>query len=155
MIDIKYPFLELLCEIFKGSLYDLIFLKGSFKFLSYVFVKNEIIKSWFCVTSSGKLMYNYHYGLFRQSTILQNEGASSSKSPSSFMDFPWLDKYYVQLTSSTPSDVQELASDKFMINMSNLTFLGRWTHPYFLCASRKWLVSYSVPIKSAATTNYK
>ena len=36
--------------------------------------------------------------------------------------------------------------NKFMINGSNVTFLGWWTWPYFHCSSKRWLITYSIPV---------
>ena len=38
-------------------------------------------------------------------------------------------------------------SPKFMDNSSNRTFEGWWTYPYFSCATGKWLLTYSIPLR--------
>ncbi|KAK2726152.1 hypothetical protein QYM36_000567 [Artemia franciscana] len=37
-------------------------------------------------------------------------------------------------------------SSKFMPNISNGTFLGWWTYPYFWCLKNQWQMSYTVPL---------
>ena len=39
-----------------------------------------------------------------------------------------------------------LWSPKFMPSPTNMSFRGWWTFPYFSCAVRRWLLSYSVSI---------
>lgn len=43
---------------------------------------------------------------------------------------------------SSPS----LRSPKFVNSPESLSFRGVWTYPYFSCALRRYVVSYSVPI---------
>ncbi|KAF5291543.1 hypothetical protein FQR65_LT01856 [Abscondita terminalis] len=54
-------------------------------------------------------------------------------------DYPWYED-----ADSSPG----LRSPKFMDSPLNVSYRGWWTYPYYSCASRKWLTSYSVPIPS-------
>lgn len=40
-----------------------------------------------------------------------------------------------------------------MINSSNKTFLGWWTYPYFQCSSRRWILTYSIPVTSFSSAS--
>lgn len=37
-------------------------------------------------------------------------------------------------------------SPKFMSSPVNVSYKGWWTYPYYSCAAKRWLISYSVPI---------
>ncbi|KAE8747621.1 hypothetical protein FOCC_FOCC005600, partial [Frankliniella occidentalis] len=57
--------------------------------------------------------------------------------PADPADLPW---YEDSATSPT------LRSPKFVDSPANVSFRGWWTFPYFSCSSRRWLLSYSVPV---------
>ena len=74
-------------------------------------------------------------------------------------DLPWFDNPFSLFPSSPSSSTGTAASAggghnqqqqqqrrRFMVNSSNQTFLGWWTYPYFLCSSRRWLITYSIPV---------
>lgn len=57
------------------------------------------------------------------------------------MEEPWFDDPF-----GITSDICRRMK-KFMPNSaSNLTFLGWWTYPYFVCSSRTWRMTYSIPV---------
>ncbi|KAK9885371.1 hypothetical protein WA026_010868 [Henosepilachna vigintioctopunctata] len=45
-----------------------------------------------------------------------------------------------------PDFSPSLRSPKFMEGPLNVSYKGWWTYPYYSCSSRRWLMSYSVPI---------
>lgn len=45
-------------------------------------------------------------------------------------------------------------SQKFVSSPEHITFGGFWTYPYFTCAQRRWIVSYSVVIPPATRHEY-
>ncbi|XP_045475935.1 probable G-protein coupled receptor CG31760 [Harmonia axyridis] len=51
--------------------------------------------------------------------------------------YPWYED-----PDTTPS----LRSPKFMLGPQNVSYKGWWTYPYYSCSSKRWLMSYSVPI---------
>lgn len=57
--------------------------------------------------------------------------------PAEPADLPW---YEDAATSPT------IRSPKFVDSPANVSFKGWWTFPYFSCAARRWLISYSVPV---------
>ena len=79
-------------------------------------------------------------------------------------DLPWFDNPFSLFPSSPSSSTgtaattstasaggghnqqQQQQRRRFMVNSSNQTFLGWWTYPYFLCSSRRWLITYSIPV---------
>lgn len=60
-------------------------------------------------------------------------------------DLPWFDDPFRSTSSSGNWN-------KFMINSSNVTFLGWWTFPYYQCSSRRWTLTYSIPVTSASSS---
>ncbi|GLV34665.1 uncharacterized protein CBL_09145 [Carabus blaptoides fortunei] len=60
--------------------------------------------------------------------------------------YPWYED-----ADSSPG----LRSPKFMDSPANISYKGWWTYPYYSCTSRKWLVSYSVPVPSQARHGMK
>ncbi|XP_068915920.1 probable G-protein coupled receptor CG31760 [Tenebrio molitor] len=52
-------------------------------------------------------------------------------------EYPWYED-----AESSPG----LRSPKFMESLPNVSYKGWWTYPYYSCKSRRWLISYSVPI---------
>ncbi|XP_018324198.1 probable G-protein coupled receptor CG31760 isoform X2 [Agrilus planipennis] len=52
-------------------------------------------------------------------------------------EYPWYED---------PDSSPALRSPKFMESPANMSFKGWWTYPYYSCPSRKWLLSYSIPI---------
>lgn len=49
---------------------------------------------------------------------------------------PWYEDVYNQTWNST----------KFQKNLSNPVFIGWWTYPYYHCDTKRWLLSYTVPL---------
>lgn len=90
-----------------------------------------------------------------QSTTLPKATSTSSGSVllgnTALNDLPWFDDPF----RSTPQAAKGFLANwnKFMINSSNVTFLGWWTFPYYQCSSRRWLLTYTIPVTSVSPTS--
>jgi len=77
-------------------------------------------------------------------------------------EMPWFDNPFSMATATHPSAGTNSSSGsssainnsnrRFMTNSSNQTFLGWWTYPYYLCSSRRWLLTYSIPVHQQLQT---
>ncbi|XP_057380872.1 probable G-protein coupled receptor CG31760 [Daphnia carinata] len=91
----------------------------------------------------------------QQSTTLPKATSINSGSPlpgnTALNDLPWFDDPF----RSTPQAAKGFLTNwnKFMINSSNVTFLGWWTFPYYQCSSRRWLLTYTIPVTSVSSTS--
>uniref|UniRef100_A0A0P5ZVZ6 G-protein coupled receptor n=1 Tax=Daphnia magna TaxID=35525 RepID=A0A0P5ZVZ6_9CRUS len=91
----------------------------------------------------------------QQSTTLPKATSTSSGSVllgnTALNDLPWFDDPF----RSTPQAAKGFLANwnKFMINSSNVTFLGWWTFPYYQCSSRRWLLTYTIPVTSVSPTS--
>ncbi|KAI9552491.1 hypothetical protein GHT06_022857 [Daphnia sinensis] len=91
----------------------------------------------------------------QQSTTLPKATSINSGSPllgnTPLNDLPWFDDPF----RSAPQAAKGFRANwnKFMINSSNVTFLGWWTFPYYQCSSRRWLLTYTIPVTSVSSTS--
>ena len=63
-------------------------------------------------------------------------------------DLPWFDDPF---RSTAHQSGTTSGRNKFMTNSSNMTFLGWWTYPYYQCSSRRWILTYSIPVTSVSS----
>ena len=74
----------------------------------------------------------------------------------SLIQQPWFDDPYGATAPAAGQQPKKAPSgSKFMANTSNATFLGWWTFPYFLCSSRNWQMTYSIPLGGAAAAAHR
>lgn len=82
-------------------------------------------------------------------------------------EMPWFDNPFSMATTSSNSSSTSSghyshgtagggsgggSKRRFMVNSSNQTFLGWWTYPYYLCSSKRWLITYSIPVHQQLQT---